>query len=96
MTNPKLSAARAKAWQTRRARYGPHGHKGIYRQASLCPHCKRMRDALIRLHNEGVLSEGQASKLTGLGRIELRERADFLRDQAVAESVTRETETMKR
>jgi hypothetical protein len=84
----KLTAARLKAWETRRQTYGPRGHAGSYRQASLCLHCARMRDALIRLHNEGVLSEGQTAKATGMGRVEMRRRADELRDP---ETVKRET-----
>jgi hypothetical protein len=35
-----------------------------------------MLDALIRLHAEGVLSEGQVAKATGLDRVEIRRRAD--------------------
>lgn len=85
------SEVRRRAWATRRAKYGPRGHGGAYRQAALCPNCDRMRDLLIRLHNEDVLSEGQVAKATGMDRIDLRRRADALRDQGVAESVTRET-----
>lgn len=32
--------------------------------------------AVIILHSEGVLSEGQASKMTGLGRVEVRKLVD--------------------
>jgi hypothetical protein len=84
-----LSEVRRRAWETRREVYGSRGHSGPYRQTALCRDCERMRDMLVRLHNEGVLSEGQAVKATGLGRFDLRKRADALRDQSVAESVTR-------
>ncbi|MDP3740318.1 MAG: hypothetical protein Q8R02_23225 [Hyphomonadaceae bacterium] len=50
-----------------------------------------MRDALIVLHNEGVLSEGQAAKATGMDRVSLRTRADSLADQSFAQTVKRET-----
>lgn len=74
-----LSAVRARAWQTRRQKYGPQGHAGSYsRAATPCATCKRMMDVIVRLHNEGVLSEGQASRATGLDRVALRKRADAL------------------
>lgn len=68
-----------KGWETRRAKYGQRGHKGYYscgNRAELHQKIKRMEDALIKLHIEGVLSEGQACRITGIYRIELRERAD--------------------
>jgi hypothetical protein len=40
------------------------------------------RKMLARLHNEGILSEGQAAKATGLGRIELRKLCDELNLEA--------------
>lgn len=42
---------------------------------------KRMEDALIKLYDEAVLSEGQVTKITGLGRIECRRRADEMQGQ---------------
>ncbi|HEY6021203.1 MAG TPA: hypothetical protein VIY48_15245 [Candidatus Paceibacterota bacterium] len=41
-----------------------------------CGDCKRMTDLIVRLHVDGVLSEGQAAKATGLDRVALRIRAD--------------------
>jgi len=77
MTTETISSIRKRAWQTRRAKYGVHGHNSSYSRASgPCADCERMRDVLVRLHVEGVLSEGQASKAIGLHRIELRQRAD--------------------
>jgi hypothetical protein len=35
-----------------------------------------MADVIVRLHNEGVLSEGQAARALGVGRVELRVLAD--------------------
>lgn len=74
-----LTKARAAAWKTRRRKYGAKGHNSAYgRGRGACQHCERMRAVLVRLHAEGVLSEGQAAKATGLDRIELRTRVDTL------------------
>lgn len=66
---------RAKAWKTRREKYGPRGHSCAYLRAK-CGACHTMRDLIIRLHNEGVLSEGQAARATGLSRVDIRILAD--------------------
>lgn len=75
-----LQQVRARAWATRRKKYGPHGHAGSYSRVATgpCPHCERMTDLIVRLHAEGALSEGQAAKATGLRRIEIRKRVDSL------------------
>ena len=82
MSARDLKGARARAWVTRRAKYGPSGHHGSYartaRSLAPCASCRRMADALIRLHTEEVLSKGQVAKMTGLGRVEIRIRADEL------------------
>lgn len=46
-----------------------------------CIDCQRMTKLIVRLYAEGVLSEGQAAKATGLGRAALRERADAARNR---------------
>lgn len=69
-----LSEVRRRAWETRRKEYGPRGHSGNYSRAP----SSAERGALglvIRLHNEGVLSEGQVAKATGLDRVEIRRLA---------------------
>jgi hypothetical protein len=66
--------ARSRAWRTRRQKYGPKGHAGSY--ARPCSSCERMSALIVRLHNEGVLSEGQAAKALGVDRITLRARSD--------------------
>lgn len=72
-----LSEIRKRAWTTRRQKYGAHGHNGAYsRNPGPCSDCERMRDWLVRLHAEGVLSEGQAAKATGMYRVDLRAAAD--------------------
>ena len=64
--------AREKAWATRRARYGAHGHAGAYRCGVMsCEGCGARR-MVIRLYVEGTLSEGQAAKALGMDRVVLR------------------------
>lgn len=68
--------SRAKAWQTRREKYGPHGHSGVpYDRPAGANEAKMLR-FIIGLHRDGTISEGQASKATGLDRIKIRELAD--------------------
>lgn len=57
----------------RRQKYGPSGHGGSYSRAA--PDCRRMVLLIVRLMREGVLSEGQAARATGLGRVQLRKIA---------------------
>ena len=77
-----LSEVRKRAWETRRQTYGERGHSGSYqRSSSGCGDCRRMAYALVRLHVEGVLSEGQAAKMTGLDRIAVRRIADSIAAQ---------------
>lgn len=74
-----LSEARKQAWETRRKKYGKRGHSGTYRATGRCGECGRaqaMTYILVRLHVEGVLSEGQTAKATGLDRVEVRRIAD--------------------
>ena len=72
-----LTEVRNRAWKTRRQKYGKRGHDSSYsRPKGACQNCARMTDWLVRLHNEGVLSEGQAAKATGLDRVSLRILAD--------------------
>lgn len=68
-----VTAARAKAWETRRAKYGPKGHCGRYWR-HVVP--KGMLDLIIKLHVDGVLSEGQVAQATGLDRVFIRTLAD--------------------
>ena len=70
---------RARAWVTRRERYGERGHAGAYTRparASLCDMGCRALPLLLRLHREGVLSEGQIARATGLDRVEIRRLID--------------------
>ena len=81
----EISERRKRAWETRREKYGALGHAGAYSQrGGACQDCARMRDWLVRLHIEGTLSEGQASKATGLSRIDLRAAADEMINSGAA------------
>jgi len=76
-----LSEVRKQAWKTRREKYGERGHGGTYRAAGRCGECGRvqaMTYSLVRLHVEGVLSEGQTAKATGVDRVEVRRIADAI------------------
>ena len=71
-----MSEARSKAWKTRREKYGPRGHSGSCRCGVSARSASLMMRYLIRLHIDGVLSEGQVSSATGLDRISVRTLAD--------------------
>ena len=92
----QATAATRSGHRTRRKLYDERGHGGQYRQVAACALCSRMRDVMVRLHVEGVLSEGQAARATGLDRVSLRRLADAVAEQAVAENVTRETSEVRR
>lgn len=72
-----ISEIRKRAWATRREKYGHLGHNGSYtREPGPCSACDRMRAVLVRLHVEGILSEGQVAKATGMYRVDVRKAAD--------------------
>ncbi|MHC2481587.1 hypothetical protein [Rhizobium leguminosarum] len=72
-----ISEIRRRAWATRREKYGHLGHNGSYtREPGPCSACDRMRAVLVRLHVEGILSEGQVAKATGMHRIDVRKAGD--------------------
>lgn len=72
-----LSAARKRAWETRRAKYGPRGHGSSYsRPMPSHEQYDRMLRLIIELHIDAVLSEGQVAKATGLDRVTIRTMAD--------------------
>lgn len=75
-------SARSKAWATRREKYGPSGHGGYYcaRNSVRCSDCKA-RAMIVKLYADGTLSEGQASKATGLDRVALRKEAEKWRTE---------------
>lgn len=72
------SDARARAWATRRAQYGPRGHSGAYtRWAPLRESLmRRALKLIVKLHLDGTLSEGQACRALNVGRVEWRTLVD--------------------
>lgn len=73
------SDARKRGWETRRKKYGSTGHAcGAYGHGG--DQVVSMHALLIRLHEEGVLSEGQVAKATGLHRVTVRKMADEYRN----------------
>jgi hypothetical protein len=70
-------SARAKAWETRRAKYGPRGHAGSYARAR-DPLGMRAVELIIRLHREETLSEGQCCSALGVERVAFRAMCDAL------------------
>ena len=81
---------RGRAWITRRKKYGARGHNGTYGAsrpiytARWNERLRTMTGLLIKLYSEGVLSEGQVSKATGMDRVTCRELADQLKSSAGA------------
>ena len=73
--------ARAKAWETRRAKYGAAGHAGSYRRGGGYANSAGLLALVIRLHIDGTLSEGQVCSASGLDRVEVRKLADEHRDE---------------
>ncbi len=71
---------RKRAWITRRARYGPAGHRGVqttYKRPRAADQVgRRALDLVIKLHLEAVLSEGQCCKALGLDRVAFRKLVD--------------------
>jgi hypothetical protein len=73
-----ISTARARAWKTRKEKYGPRGHSGAYTRwpplgESLLRRALRL---IAQLHVEGAVSEGQCCKALNVGRIEWRSLVD--------------------
>lgn len=79
--NESISEVRKRAWATRRKKYGKYGHAGAYKRGLAGEDAvalQRCRELIAKLHNEGILTEGQAAKATGLYRIDLRKLCDDL------------------
>ena len=77
----KLSEARAKAWATRRAKYGARGHAGSYARLRIDFIARRALALVLRLHEDATLSEGQCCKALGLDRVAFRRLCDELAPQ---------------
>lgn len=72
---------RAKAWETRRQRYGDQGHAGSYRRGAGESLEHRALALVIRLHREGTLSEGQCCRALKLDRVSFRTICDASPDK---------------
>jgi len=76
-----VSDIRKRSWKTRREKYGERGHGGAYCHPKPIytrrwnERLNSMQGCLIRLYRQGVLSEGQVSKATGLDRVSCRDLA---------------------
>lgn len=81
------SDARARAWATRKAKYGPRGHSGSYTRRPPLGEglVRRALQLIVRLHLHGVISEGQCCNALNVGRIEWRTLVDAERARTGAE-----------
>lgn len=70
-----LTDVRKRAWETRRKKYGQRGHSGAYSSPHNSIRLDSSTDLLVRLWREGILSEGQVSRATGLDRVSCRDLA---------------------
>jgi hypothetical protein len=76
-----IADVRKRSWKTRRSKYGQRGHSGAYCSprviytASWSARLRSMTELLIKLYRQGVLSEGQVSKATGIDRVSCRDLA---------------------
>lgn len=66
---------RARAWATRRAKYGEHGHSGAYRKPT-DPVGRRALALVISLHIQETLSEGQCCAALNIDRVSFRALCD--------------------
>lgn len=71
-----MSEAREKAWETRRAKYGPRGHSGSYSRWQIEPLGRFALNLVIHLHREATLSEGQCCKALNIERVAFRRLVD--------------------
>lgn len=71
--------SRKRAWETRRAKYGPAGHAGTYRTCGSRVVNDLGRRALafvLQLYANGELSEGQCAKALRIDRVSFRVLVD--------------------
>lgn len=75
----EITAARQRGWETRRKKYGKSGHAGVYERGPMW-HTVRDEKRLARLVavclNDGLLTEGQVSKIIEADRLRVREVRD--------------------
>jgi len=71
-----LSEIRRRAWVTRREKYGERGHAGSYQRPTLRETLALL--LIVRLHEGGVLSEGQCATALQMDRVAFRKICDRL------------------
>lgn len=79
-TKSELANIRFKAWETRRKKYGSSGHSGGYTRLRYDPRVKKMVDAIIEMHMDGMLSEGQTARILSESRLHVRMMVDEYND----------------
>jgi len=68
-------------WRTRKLRYGPSGDSKPYRPRAFVYFGNHVLNRLIAVvHSEGLLSEGQIARVTGLDIVSVRRATDLGRD----------------
>lgn len=77
----RADQARAKAWRTRREKYGTRGHGGSYARGSSANELERAYALIARMWRDGALSEGQIAKALGIGRVDVRRMCDRHSDE---------------
>lgn len=81
LSKAEISAARHRAWQTRRRKYGPRGHSGVYSRGPVnISFAIRAELRLARLVAyclaDGLMTEGQLCKVIEADRLAIREMRD--------------------
>ena len=81
MSAVEIAEARRKAWETRRAKYGKRGHRGVYERGSAKASIAvrdemRLARLVAVVAGEGMLSEGQLAKILELDRVAVRRLED--------------------
>ena len=83
---------RARAWETRRQRYGPKGNHGTYHRGTIDTDAVLQRRRLARLialvHAHDLLTEGQIARVIDSHRVEVRELCDLGLDDLHAKPIT--------
>lgn len=81
MTSEQRGASRQQGWATRKDRYGPSGDSMPYSREPYQDFSNRPLQRLIAVvHGEGVLTEQQIAKITGMDIVAVRAAEDFGRE----------------
>lgn len=75
------SGSKQQAWRTRKLRYGPSGDSRPYVPKPFAYFGNHMLNRLVAVvHGEGMLSEGQIARVTGMTILDVRRSTDMGRD----------------